>query len=540
MVPDSFSFELGTLTAAVESRLAAWEQDRTPARLFSADHSLWLEEPAADISDRLGWLTLGSTMRTHLAEISSYAASVTSAADVVLLGMGGSSLAPEVFARTWGVAPGSPRLRVLDSTHPGAVASLTQALDPDTVHFIVSSKSGTTVEPLTFLAHFWQVLDDAGIEPGGRFTAITDPGSPLADMARQKGFATVFETIPDVGGRYSALTHFGLVPAAVTGADLAPLLDTAAAVKESVLRGEPGSGIGLGAALGEAALVGRDKATWIVPPDLEAFPAWVEQLVAESTGKDGRGIVPVAGEPVRPPEGYGEDRIFIHLSLAGAADPNADAVAALAAAGHPVVHSRLGDATALVAEMYRSEVAVALAASILRLHPFNQPDVERAKVLAREAMAGSTEADPIEELVPEHGDAFSAAIRDLFARDPHFIALQAFLAPTAETDGAVAQVRRALGLQTTSATTFGYGPRFLHSTGQLHKGGPAGGVFLQIVDHAAPPLPVPSTDYTFGGLIQAQADGDYRALEGAGRRVLRVCMGDDVAAGLAALKEALR
>ncbi|MEE9298458.1 MAG: glucose-6-phosphate isomerase [Acidimicrobiia bacterium] len=536
----STSFSLGPLTAAVEARLSAWSDDGTASRLFARDHTLWVEEEAPEIADRLGWLTLGSSMRPHLEAISSHAKSAADVRDVVLLGMGGSSLAPEVFQRSWKRTSKTPRIRILDSTHPAAVARLTADLDPASVQFIVSSKSGTTVEPLSFMKHFWEFLDDSGVDPGPRFIAITDPGSPLVAVAGERGFAAVFETIPDVGGRYSALTHFGLLPAAMIGADPGALLDQVSAIEAGARDGEVDSGFGLGAVLGEAALAGRNKATWIVPPALEAFPDWVEQLVAESTGKAGSGIVPIAAEPIRAPDGYADDRIFIHLSLTGREDPNADHIAALAAAGHPVVHTELADETAIVAEMFRSEIAVALASSILGLHPFNQPDVERAKALTREAMAGTGSTSPIEETAPEHGGAFVAVVRELTADDPEFIALQAFIAPNPEVDAAIDRIRRALGDRSTAATTFGYGPRFLHSTGQLHKGGPSGGRFLQIVDHASPEIPVPGTDYSFARLIQAQADGDHRALQGAGRTVTRVCLGDDVPAGLKALEEALR
>ena len=527
---------------AVQARLDHWEETDAWQRLLRGDHTLWTPEPAPEITDRLGWLALPYSMRPHaVAEIEAFASEIRDEGcpHVVLLGMGGSSLAPEVFQHTFGNAPGYPELIVLDSTHPGAVAAIEQRIDPARTLFVLASKSGTTIEPLSFFHFFWQQVAAAGDDPGRRFVAITDPGSSLVDLARDRGFRRVFAAIPDVGGRYSALTHFGMVPAALIGADIGALLARAA---DRMPPGRDGSGFTLGAALGELALLGRDKATYLVSESLAALPAWLEQLVAESTGKDGTGILPIADETTGPPGAYGDDRFFIYLALEEDDDAaQAAAVTALEGAGHPVARFTLRDRLDLAAEMYSSEIAVAMAGSVLRIHPFDQPDVQLAKELARQAMAGELEGGAIPETPADDPAALNAAFPAFLeqARPGDYLAIQAFLAPGAETTDRLQQIRHRLRDRLKLATTLGYGPRFLHSTGQLHKGGPATGLFLQIVDHAAPDRDVPGSDYSFARLVAAQADGDYQALAATGRPVLRVCLGDDVPGGLAALEQSL-
>ena len=392
------------------------------ARLWAKDHTLWTAEPAPEIEDRLGWLALPETMRAEVPALEAFAAEVAAAGvtRVVLLGMGGSSLAPEVFARTFGRRPGYPALLVLDSTHPEAVRAVDEQADPATTLFVVSSKSGTTIEPNSFLAHCWERAAAGSARSGaplrGHHRPGHHPGRPGPASAASAG---VFAAPPDVGGRFSALTHFGLVPAALIGADLAALLDEAAAMAAACRRapadnpGLPGSG----AVLGELALAGRDKATFLVSPALAALPAWIEQLVAESTGKQGTGILPVAGEPAGPPEAYGDDRLFVYLAVAGDADEaQAAAVAALEAAGHPVVRLPLDGLADLGAEMYRWEVAMAMAGSVLGIHPFDQPDVQLAKALATRAMAGEAGGGPIPAVAAADPEALAAALAGLLAQ----------------------------------------------------------------------------------------------------------------------------
>lgn len=533
----------GEHAAAVAARLQRWEEDDAVARLWAGDHTLWTAEPAPEIEDRLGWLTLPDTMRAEIPEVLAFAAEVAAAGvtHVVLLGMGGSSLAPEVFSRTFGRRPGYPELIVLDSTHPGAVRAVDEQTNPASTLFVVSSKSGTTIEPNSFLAHCWERAASLP-DREAHFVAITDPGTSLAGLARDRGFRRVFEAPPDVGGRFSALSHFGLVPAALIGADIGRLLDGAAAAADACRRPPSDNpGFVLGAVLGELALAGRDKATFLVSPTLAALPAWIEQLIAESTGKEGTGILPVAGEPVGAPEAYGDDRLFVYLSLTGDEDgTQAAALSALEAAGHPVVRLHLNHPGDLGAEMYRFEVATAMAGSVLGIHPFDQPDVQLAKVLASRAMAGGAEGGPIPAVPAADADALATALAALLsqARRGDYLAIQAFVAPTPQAEAALQGLRLAVRDRLRLATTLGFGPRFLHSTGQLHKGGMNTGLFLQVRDDADPDLPVPGTDYSFGRLITAQADGDHGALAAKGRRVLRVDLDGDPVGGLAALEEA--
>jgi transaldolase/glucose-6-phosphate isomerase len=465
----------------------------------------------------------------------------------VLLGMGGSSLAPEVFQRTFGPAPGRPELIVLDSTHPAAVAAVERRIDLERTIFVVSSKSGTTIEPLSFFRYFWARGGRTGGPRGRRFVAVTDAGTPLATLAAERGFRHVFEADPDVGGRYSALTEFGLVPAALIGLDTSRLLanaaDEARANGPEIPEGKA-PGLLLGAALGEIASA-RDKLTILTSPSLRSFPDWLEQLIAESTGKDGKGIIPVAGEPAPLSGRYGPDRIFI--TIVSDADPGLEVeerAASLEKAGHPVIRIRLADAYALGREIFRWEIGVAAAGSVLGIHPFNQPDVELAKKLAREAMArsasGGARKAAHEEAVPADDPAALHPAFDEWigrARPGDYIALQAYLAPDDQTTEALQDLRLTLLEKTGLATTLGYGPRFLHSTGQLHKGGPDEVLVLQLVDEPGRDLAVPETDFTFGALIKAQALGDYQALRQRGRRVLRVNLKGDRDGGVSHLKK---
>jgi transaldolase / glucose-6-phosphate isomerase len=540
----SQTFSLGEFQGRLEERIRAWEKAGFLRRLRAKDPSLWPSGPATEIIHRLGWLDLPEIMGARIAAFSSLAEEIKAEGftHAVLLGMGGSSLASEVFQKTFGSAPGYPWLVVLDSTHPAAVAAVERMADLPRTLFIVSSKSGTTIEPLSFFRYFWHRMSLVTDRPGRHFIAITDPGTLLAALARDRNFRRVFEADPDVGGRFSALTEFGLVPAALIGLDVRKLLARAwveAGDNDTDVPEGEAPGLRLGAALGETARL-RDKLTILTSPWLRSFPDWLEQLIAESTGKDGKGIVPVTGEPVLPAGLYGTDRTFVSLALDGdQARGNEELEESLAQAGHPVIRIRLDDAYSLGREIYRWEIAVAAAGAALGIQPFDQPDVELAKELARKAMARSDGPDPKSS---EPGDAAStddpATLRAAFdrwlvqARPGDYIALQAYLAPEVGTGRALEDLRLALLKKTGLATTFGYGPRFLHSTGQLHKGGPDEALVLQLVDEPRRDLAVPETNFTFGALIGAQALGDYQALRQRGRRVLRANLKSDPVGGI--------
>jgi transaldolase/glucose-6-phosphate isomerase len=540
---------IGDLQNFVDERLKSWEEIDFNRRLFEKDPTLWFSEPTTDIADRLGWLTLPESMQEQTETLVPFAKEVKNDGMryIVLLGMGGSSLAARVFQSLFGNAPDYPELIVLDSTHPNAVQAVEEKIDLRHSLFIVASKSGTTLEPLAFFMHFWKKVEETVDHPGRRFIAITDPGTPLVQLAKEKGFRRIFLAPPDLGGRYSALTVFGLVPAVLIGVDIQRLLGQAQVAAKGSAIGvseHDTPGLVLAATLGELAIKGKNKVTFLAPPSLESFPNWLEQLIAESTGKDSKGIIPVVNEPSVEPSTYGNDRLFVYFSVTG--DENQDLekkVKELEALGHPVVHINLNDEYDIGLEIFRWEVAVASAGAVLGIHPFNQPDVESAKVLALEAMEKkrSDAKDGVETISVEDQNGLSNAFDDWLAqgKEGDYIALQAFLAPDEKTTKLLQKIQTELLERMGLATTFGYGPRFLHSTGQLHKGGPNNGLFLQIVDTASEDLPVPGADYTFGEIIGAQAIGDYLALKERGRRVLRVDLKKDVAGWLSRISKLL-
>jgi len=539
---DSISYHLGGYGQRVVERLEQWRADDVACRLWRHDPTLWADEDTPEITNRLGWLDLPETMQETAEEIEAFADEVAPAFDdVVVLGMGGSSLAPDVFGNVFESKDGYPDLRVLDSTHPEAVQVLEEELDLASTLFVVASKSGTTTETLSFFRYFWNRLSEKTDAPGDHFVATTDPGSNLVEVAEERGFRKVFEAPSDVGGRYSALTPFGLLPAALMGLDLSTLLGRAWSASEAsafCVEAPNNAGLELGAILGELAKAGRDKVTFVTSESLSAFPAWQEQLIAESTGKDDTGIVPVDGEALADPDRCGDDRVFVYFELTeDAATDTTEAVEALADAGHPVLHFRLDDRYDLTREMYRWEMGVAAAGIVLGIHPFNQPNVEAAKHLARKAMQGDEEAGDTQTRTISGDDegALDRAVADWLdaGDDTSYVAIQAYLPPTPDVDDALRALQRTIRDETGLATTLGYGPRFLHSTGQLHKGGPPNGLFLQLVDTPTDDLPVPETDYTFKELIAAQATGDDQALREAGRTALRVRVDEDSLSGLA-------
>lgn len=540
---------LGRYEGAVQARLERWEVESFGRRLWAKDHTVWSPEPVPELADRLGWLKLPESMRTEAEELARFAMEVRADGlrDAVVLGMGGSSLAPEVFARTFHSASGYPALTVLDSTHPAAVRAVADRLDPMHTLFVVSSKSGTTVETLSLFRAFWQWASESlasAADAGRRFVAVTDAGTPLESLARERGFRAVFKAPQDVGGRYSALTSFGLVPAALIGADLRELLARARAMAEACTGPAASNpGLRLGAALGELARAGRDKLTFLVSRGLASFPDWIEQLVAESTGKLGRGIVPVVGERPPDPRLFNKDRFFVGLVL-GEDRPLEAQLGELEAAGHPVARIRLGDPADLGREMYRWEMATAAAGAVLGVNPFDQPDVQLAKELASRAMKereSGGPAGPADEIVAADAGPLGSALLHWLEGigESSYLGIHAYLPGTPETTDALQEIQARLRDRTRLVATLGYGPRFLHSTGQLHKGGPETCRFLQLVDEPEPDLPVPETGFTFGVLIRAQADGDRRALEQRGRRVMRLNLGRDIPGGLARLREAL-
>ena len=526
---------LGDYLPEVEAAVSALDAQDVVARIWRQDFTVWKDDPT-EISDRLGWLAVTDTMRNRIPELEAFAAEVRGAGyqHVVLLGMGGSSLGPEVLRRAFGSAAGYPELVVLDSTVPAWVQAVTDAIDPARTLFLVSSKSGSTIEPNTFYAHFGRLVADAlGEETAGaNFVAITDPGTALEKLARERGFRRAFLNPPDIGGRYSVLSYFGLVPAALMGLDLNRLLDRADAMREyvSVLPAKANPGAWLGAVMSTLSQQGRDKLTLIPSPSIAGFGLWVEQLLAESLGKQGAGIVPItASSSYGSFDNRGSDRFFVYLRMQDDANDAFDArVNGLAAAGHPVVRLELSDVYDLGAEFYRWEFATAAAGSLLGVHPFDQPDVQGAKDMTDRVLDHyqASGAPPALESASSLGDLLAQA------RPGDYLAIMAYLFDTPEVSAVLDLVRERIAERYGIAASVGFGPRYLHSTGQLHKGGPGSGLFLQLTADHLTDVPIPGRPYTFGTLADAQAAGDLQALQELGRRTARVHLNGDPAAGL--------
>lgn len=559
----SMNYEVHGQQGRIDDALAVVRRDNIMARIWAHDHTVWAPSPD-EIANRLGWLHSPEVMAEQIWRLQELRAEVRSEGfnQVVLLGMGGSSLAPEVLRKIFGVRTGALDLTILDSTDPGAVLALTERLDLARTLFIVATKSGGTVETFSFFKHFYNLVAAAVGEEraGDHFVAITDPDSGLADSAANYRFRATFLNDANIGGRYSALSYFGLVPAALTGIDLMPLLksaQTAACNSEGCNCPVMGDNLAarLGVIMGELAKAGRDKLTLVTSPTLASFGDWVEQLIAESTGKAGAGIVPVVGEPVGKPDQYGADRLFVYLRLDE--DPENQsldaAVDALAEAGHPVVRLRLATLNDLGGQFFLWEMATAVAGYRLGINPFDQPDVEAAKQLARQLVAAYAENGALPE-----GNAAPLSTRTLedflaqadqgdpvTGRGRSYVAIHAYVQPTAATDRALRDLRTMLRDATGLATTVGYGPRFLHSTGQLHKGDGGQGIFIQLTADPVRDVAIPleagsaTSDLTFGVLIAAQALGDAAALRQAGRRVIRFDLGRDVPGGLRTLSTSL-
>ncbi len=556
------------LRVAFDAAAAAWKAGDRTGRIWEGDATVWT---GRDEAYWLGWLDAPEREAARLGDYAELArvASHKGVRDILLLGMGGSSLGAEVLRRSFGegdLRGGFPRLHVLDSTHPDQVRAVAHLLDPATTWVVVASKSGSTIEPNLLLAYFLDHFESAlGANAAARFIAISDPGSTLDQLARERRFLALVPGEPTVGGRFSALSPFGLVPAALLGLDLPRYLERAselaAACREAAVEKNPG--VSLGLALGVAAEAGRDKLTLILAPEIAALGAWLEQLVAESTGKLGQMILPIDGEPLAPPNWYGKDRLFVVVRYAGRlSDEQEDAVATLLFAGQPVLEIDCADLAELGAEFYRWEFATAVAGAYLHLHPFDQPDVEAAKAAARKLTQRVEEGGALPPEAPfyaEHGvelfaDPDEAAalflaadersLRGILAahldraRPGDYVALCAFLEMSAENEAALAELRNAVSKVTGVATTLGFGPRYLHSTGQAHKGGPATGLFCQFTDKPAADLPVPGRRLTFGQVIASQARGDFEVLTERGRRTLRIHLAMGAEKGLRRLLSA--
>ncbi len=552
-------FALGRHAAAIEERVYALMTEDAAARIARRDASFWGGDAARQqsVANRLGWLDIASRMRAQAGELAGFTADVRAAGflDAVVLGMGGSSLAPEVLRLTTAPREGHPRLHVLDTTDPASIRALTAQIDAARTLFFVSSKSGTTIEALSLFAYFHELAVATKRERAGEnFVAVTDEGTPLQELARQHGFRRMFTNPADIGGRYSALSYFGLAPAAAAGIDVPRLLDAGIAA-ELAAEARDSDALRLGAALGELARAGIDKCTFIVSAEIAAFGLWIEQLIAESTGKETTGIVPIVGEQLASPKTYGDDRVFVQLRLEGGARGGDDSVAgALVAEGNPVIVIDLEDAHALGREFYRWEYATAVAGHVLGVNPFDEPNVKESKdntarVLAEFDQQGMLDIDGIDEhrapvavtlegVTADIGVAIERLLEQI--GDGGYFAITAYVEPTGGAEAAFADIRAAVRDRTHAATTLGYGPRFLHSTGQLHKGGPPKGVFLQVTAADADDIPVPGRAFTFGQLKRAQAIGDFQALVAHGLPILRVHLGQDTEGGLARLRSAVR
>ena len=558
----------GPLQDALDHAMAQMREQRIVERILDRDHTVWKPQPD-EIVNRLGWLDSPAVMAEEVEGIDAFVDSVRSAGftHALLLGMGGSSLAPEVFRRVFGVADGFLDVRILDSTDPAAISKSFGASDPASTLYLPATKSGGTVETLSLLRYAYrQAIDALGPTAPDHFVAITDPGSGLADLATRLNFRHVFLNDPDIGGRYSALSMFGLVPAALCGIDIRALLQSAeGAVDELKSLCVAAPSVLLGTLLGCAALHGRDKLTLAASPTLEPMGVWIEQLIAESTGKQGHGIVPIEGEPVVPAPTYGADRLFVVSRLASEA-VDEDHLQTLEHSGHPMARINIGSTAELGAELLRWEVATVIAGHLLQINPFDQPDVESAKIQARSMVSSYLEQGslpPTPTTFTDQGISVSTDLNSTVlaattikgilqyilesaadaenADSSSYLAFQAYLPPSPTTHEALLQLRHGFLRINGQATTAGYGPRFLHSTGQLHKGDAGKGLFVQITCDDAIDLDIPdeaeadSSSMSFGVLIKAQAMGDAEALIQGGRRVIRLHLGAGIEPGLRTL-----
>jgi transaldolase / glucose-6-phosphate isomerase len=529
--------------------------ERIVERIAGRDASLWKSDAEHQkiIRNSLGWLDAPAWTLARADELTSFAGEVRERFDdVVVLGMGGSSLCSEVLRNAFDEREGWPRLRVLDSTVPGAVAALEGAIDLSRSLFVVASKSGTTTEPQMFYRYFSErVKSVAGTEAGAHFVAVTDPGTVLAEEAERERFLRLFVNPPDIGGRYSALSLFGMVPAALAGIDIRPLLEGAvrAATECGLADPDENPGARLGAAIADHAAAGRDKLTVVCDGRFEPFGLWIEQLVAESTGKEGKGVLPIAQEPLGDPSWYSGDRLFVSIAPDAASRSKLEA---LAAAGQPVVERRLDAPQELGAEFYVWEFATAVAGALMAINPFDQPNVQEAKERTKALLESYAETRSIagpariaEEgplSIYGRGGAREAdgALREIVeAPGGSYVSFMLYVTRSAEVDEAIGRIRERIMKERRVATTAGYGPRFLHSTGQYHKGGPPTGRFIQVVSAGEPEIPIVGEGISFDVLKDAQSLGDFEVLDARGLPIVRIDVGPDTAAGVGALERLL-
>jgi transaldolase / glucose-6-phosphate isomerase len=558
------------LAASVKAAIGEWQSGGKMQRLWSRDATLWT---GSDEAEWLGWLDIVEERLAHSTDLKNLSQEVASAgfSDALLLGMGGSSLCPEVLRKTFGKIANHPDLHVLDSTDPAQIKAFENKIDIAKTLFIVSSKSGSTLEPNIFKQYFFEATKRVvgADKAGSHFMAITDPGSKMQKVAEADRFRHIFFGRPSIGGRYSALSNFGMVPAAVIGIDTKKFLDRS----EEMVRAcgasvpvESNTGAVLGIILGTAAVSGRDKVTIITSSDISDLGAWLEQLLAESTGKIGKGIIPVDREELAAPEVYGNDRVFAYIHTESASDAKTDAkLTALEKAGHPVVRIAMADIYDLGAEFFRWEIATAVAGSIIGINAFNQPDVEASKIVTKKLTSQYEETGSLPPEKPVLGDRGiklftddknAAALAKVAGADKSlagylrahlsrigagdYFAVLGYIRMNEDHEERLQAIRHAVRNKKRVATCLGFGPRFLHSTGQAYKGGPNSGVFLQITCDDALDLPVPEQKYTFGVVKAAQARGDFQVLAERGRRALRVHLGSDVDAGLTTLAAAVQ
>ncbi len=562
---------LGALQPLVDAALDRAAREQFAPRVWRKDPTLWKPNPAEqqEIANRLGWLSVAEQMTDAIPQLEALRDDVRAAgfSHCVLLGMGGSSLAPEVMRHTFGVAAGQPDLLVLDSTDPATILAVQQAIAPARTLFLVASKSGDTIETMSQFRYFYDQLHQlAGDRAGAQFIAITDPGTALDTLAQDYHFRALFRNPPDIGGRYAALSYFGLAPAAILGIDIRTLLDRAETMVHACAPTSPpqqNPGVRLGAVLGALANNGQNTPTFVISPPIASFGYWLEQLLAESTGKEGKGLVPVEGEALGPPSVYSSDRLFVYLRTERGFDPAQDAaLAQLEMAGYPVLRLAISDVYDLGQQFFLWEFATAIACAYLGVNPFDQPNVQEAKdttgrllqeyarthllplpkaILQTETrnvaiVAEGEQATRIRGAISLQ-QALEGFLRQTAPGD--YIALLAYVQQTSETEALLQQLRLRMRDARRSATTLGYGPRFQHSTGQLHKGGPSTGLFIQFVATDGIDVPIPDAPYTFGVLKQAQSLGDLRSLEAHGRRVIRIDLGANGVAGLTELQQAL-
>ena len=554
---------LGAFQSAVDRALKTWSKNGNTARLWRGDATLW---SGADEANWLGWLNIASQMRDQVRDLCAFAQQVRERGitDILLLGMGGSSLCPEVLAMTFGRWEGSPRLHVLDSTVPAQVQRFADAVNLETTLCVVASKSGTTTEPHAFCEFFWaKMRETVGDAAGQHFVAITDPDSDLETLARERNFLSVFFGLPEIGGRFSALSNFGMVPAALIGIDVRTFLARAVAMGERCkISDEQNPGLLLGLILGELAKAGRDKVTLVTSPKLWNLGAWLEQLLAESTGKNGRGLVPVDLEEIATPDVYGEDRVFVYIRLKDDVNFEQDAgIENLRVANFPVIQIDVAEILDLGAEFFRWEYATAVAGAVLNINPFDQPNVQESKdftakltqAYAKEGMLPVQTPFFVEDDVEVYADeANTQALgtsKDLNSctagllkqiRAGDYVALCAYVDMNEDNITALQALRHRIRNVYGVATTLGFGPRFLHSTGQLHKGGSNNVVVVQLTSDDATDVDIPGRAFSFGVLKQAQALGDARALSSRKRRAIRIHFKADIIAGIQRVKKAVR